>query len=94
MRRASGGAIYIRDPFGQIDDEQLNGGEVVPQSEKNWDLILLFLQEKERLFGISVTENLLTIKGEERGSSGVYRKVRPQQGDEIAADGLEEWGAE
>ena len=26
---ASGGAIYIRDPFRQIDEEHLNGGEIV-----------------------------------------------------------------
>jgi hypothetical protein len=27
---ASGGAIYIRDPYGQVVDEQLNGGELAP----------------------------------------------------------------
>ena len=27
---ASGGAIYVRDPYGQVVDEQLNGGELAP----------------------------------------------------------------
>ncbi len=90
---ASGGAIYVRDPFALIDEEQLNGGEIVPMEEKDWELVLPYLQENERLFGISVEKDLLTINGKRRSFLEVYRKVRPQQqAAKIEKDGLEEWG--
>ncbi|MFH1122598.1 MAG: glutamate synthase, partial [Pseudomonadota bacterium] len=60
---ASGGAIYMRDPFRQIEEEQLNGGEIVALEERDWELILPYLQENERLFGISVERDLLTVDG-------------------------------
>jgi len=75
---ASGGAIYIRDPFKSVDEQQLNGGEIVALEEKDWDLILPVLKENERLFGISVEEDLLAVEGEQRNSLEVYRKVRPK----------------
>ena len=56
---ASGGALYIRDPYQQVVDEQLNGGEIVDLTEADWDLILPYLQENERLFGISIEHDLL-----------------------------------
>ena len=90
---ASGGAIYVRDPFAQIDEEQLNGGEIAPMGEKDWALILPYLEENERLFGISIEEDLLTIDGKKKGPLEVYRKVRPkQEAAKIGEDGLEEWG--
>ncbi|MGD9320978.1 MAG: hypothetical protein PVH99_13490 [Desulfobacteraceae bacterium] len=90
---ASGGAIYVRDPFAQIEEEQLNGGEIAPMGEKDWALILPYLEENERLFGISIEEDLLTIDGKKRGPLEVYRKVRPkQEATKIGEDGLEEWG--
>jgi glutamate synthase domain-containing protein 3 len=46
---ASGGAIYIRDPFKSVDEQQLNGGEIVALEEKDWDLILPVLKENERI---------------------------------------------
>jgi len=75
---ASGGAIYIRDPFKSVDEQQLNGGEIVALEEKDWDLILPVLKENERLFGISVEEDLLAVEGEQRNPLEVYRKVRPK----------------
>ena len=75
---ASGGAIYIRDPFKSVDEQQLNGGEIVALEEKDWDLILPVLKENERLFGISVEEDLLAVEGEQRDPLEVYRKVRPK----------------
>lgn len=75
---ASGGAIYIRDPFKSVDEQQLNGGEIVALEEKDWDLILPVLKENERLFGISVEEDLLVVEGEQRNPLEVYRKVRPK----------------
>ncbi len=91
---ASGGAIYIRDPLGVIDDQQLNGGEIVPLEDKDWDLVLPFLQENERLFGISVERHLLLVDGERRNPEAVYRKVRPRKAapHQVEEDGLEEWG--
>jgi hypothetical protein len=75
-----------------IDDEQLNGGEIVPLEEKDWDLILPYLKENERLFDISIEEDLLRVKGERRDPLEAYRKVRPKQTKDLDEDGLEEWG--
>jgi glutamate synthase domain-containing protein 3 len=74
---ASGGAIYVRDPHRKVADELLNGGEIVPLSQADWELILPFLQENERLFGISVENDLLTVNSERKTFSEVYRKVQP-----------------
>ena len=49
----------IRDPYQQVVEEQLNGGEIVPLTAADWDLILPYLQENERLFGISIEQDLL-----------------------------------
>jgi glutamate synthase domain-containing protein 1/glutamate synthase domain-containing protein 3 len=72
---ASGGAIYLRDPQGLVDNEQLNGGEFTPLGEKDWELILPYLQENERLFGIKIND-LLTVNGERKNYAEVYRKVQ------------------
>jgi glutamate synthase domain-containing protein 1/glutamate synthase domain-containing protein 3 len=74
---ASGGALYVRDPRRLIIDEQLNGGELAPMTSADWNLILPYLQENERLFGISINEHLLTVNGKRRPPEDVYRKVRP-----------------
>ncbi len=71
---ASGGCIYIRDPKGAVIEDQLNGGEFQDLSPQDWDLILPYLKENERHFGISVRE-LLTVDGVERSPQEVYRKV-------------------
>ena len=76
---ASGGAIYVRDPFQQVDEEQLNGGEVIALEENDWKLILPYLEENERLFGISIQKDLLTVQGKQISPLKVYRKVRPKQ---------------
>jgi glutamate synthase domain-containing protein 3 len=88
---ASGGAIYIRDPSRLIDEEQLNGGEIVSLEEKDWFLILPYLQENEKLFGIRVEEDILKVNGEKRSPFEVYRKVRPKSPADINKDGLQEW---
>ena len=72
---ASGGAIYVRDPHGKLVAEQLNGGEFADVTEQDWELILPYLQENERLFGIGV-EELLRVYGVSRPFEQVYRKVR------------------
>ncbi len=89
---ASGGAIYMRDPHRLVDEQQLNGGEIVSLEEKDWELILPYLKENERLFGVSIDDNLLRVNGEKKNPWEVYRKVRPKQGADVVEDGLEEWG--
>jgi len=75
---ASGGCAFIRDPKQHLVEQQLNGCELLPFEQRDWDLILPHLQENERLFGISIAE-LLTVDGEKRSPGEVYRKVAPAQ---------------
>jgi len=92
---ASGGAIYIRDPQRQVVDEQLNGGVLDEITEEDWRLILPYLKENERLFGISV-EDLLTVNGVRQEPDRVYRKVKAVRStiltgsEEIASEEEEE----
>ena len=81
---ASGGAIYVRDPHRQLVGEQLNGGEFAEPGTKDRDLLLPYLKENERLFGIKVSD-LLTVDGKARAFSDVYRKVQPAKNDVLAA---------
>jgi len=76
---ASGGAIFVRDPHRQLVDEQLNGGVFDPFTARDWQLILPYLQENERLFGISIDRDLLTVNGERKNPGQVYRKVKAVQ---------------
>jgi glutamate synthase domain-containing protein 3 len=73
---ASGGAAFIRDPYRKLVPQQLNGCIFSPFTEKDWELILPYLQENERLFGIKIDE-LLTVDGKKLKPSRVYRKVAP-----------------
>jgi glutamate synthase domain-containing protein 1/glutamate synthase domain-containing protein 3 len=86
---ASGGAIYIRDPYSRVEEAQLNGGELGPLTEEDWLLIRPYLEENERLFGISIDE-LLTVDGERREPEEVYRKVSAVTLRVLAAKGEEE----
>jgi glutamate synthase domain-containing protein 3 len=74
---ASGGAIYLRDPYRRVAAEQLNGGEFVELKAADWDLIAPYLRENQQLFDISVEDDLLTVDGVKRHYRDVYRKVRP-----------------
>ncbi|MDZ4246230.1 MAG: glutamate synthase [Dehalococcoidia bacterium] len=84
---ASGGAIYLRDPYGQLVDEQLNGGEFLALKKKDWELILPYLEENERLFGIKI-DDLLTVDGVKKGFKDVYRKVQAVKLEVLAAGNL------
>ncbi len=86
---ASGGAIFIRDPQQQIVPEQLNGGELLSFSEPDWELIRPYLEENERLFGISIEDHLLTVDGRKHRPAEVYRTVRPAK--QTILTGREEW---
>jgi len=83
---ASGGAIYVRDPHHTLVDEQLNAGMLQPLSVADWKLILPYLQENERLFGIRVRHDLLTVDGVLREPTEVYTKVMPRTDPEIQAE--------
>ncbi|MEE9603476.1 MAG: hypothetical protein V3V75_09235, partial [Thermoguttaceae bacterium] len=83
---ASGGAIYVRDPHRTLVDEQLNVGAYQPLSPEDWKLILPCLHENERLFGIRIHHDLLTVDGVLRKPSEVYRKVVPARGADIEAE--------
>jgi hypothetical protein len=60
-----------------VVDEQLNGGEIVDLTDADWNLILPYLQENERLFGISIDHDLLSVNGQPRQFDQVYRKIQP-----------------
>jgi glutamate synthase domain-containing protein 3 len=72
---ASGGAIYLRDPYGKVGLDQLNGGQLVILDNDDWNVMLQYLQENEKLFGVRV-EELLRIGGQVAEPSRVYRKVQ------------------
>jgi glutamate synthase domain-containing protein 3 len=72
---ASGGAIYVRDPYFKLDDDQLNGGVFSELTDDDWILIHPYLLENERLFNIPV-DRLLEVDGKLRAPEEVYRVVR------------------
>jgi len=82
---ASGGAIYVRDPGKTLVDQQLNGGMIVPLTKKDWELILPYLEENERLFHIPI-EELLKVNGQSRKPQEVYQKVVPYVAGKIAEE--------
>jgi len=87
---ASGGAIYVRDPHGRLEAEQLNGGEFSALTEKDWRLIQPYLQENENLFHISIDHDLLTVEGKKRRPEEVYRKVRAVKLSVLSSTKVEE----
>jgi glutamate synthase domain-containing protein 3 len=86
---ASGGAIYVRDPNRKLVEEQLNGGQFAKMTDADWKLIEPYLQENEKLFGITV-DRLLTVGGEKKAMKDVYRKIRPKKAGQKDDDGLAE----
>jgi len=76
---ASGGAIYIRDPHHKLVEEQLNGGEFSILTTEDWAIISPYLEENERLFGISIEDDLLAVNGDKKSPQAVYRKIRPMK---------------
>ena len=53
---------------------------------QDWKLIVPYLEENERLFGIRVHEDLLSVNGVLRSPREVYRKVMPRKDAEIEAE--------
>ena len=66
----------MRDPECKVVDEHLNGGEFAQLSTDDWELILPYLKENEKLFGISISDDLLTVNGQKLPFNKVYRKVQ------------------
>jgi len=83
---ASGGVIYVRDPHRTLVNEQLNGGAYRPLGPADWKLIVPYLEENERLFGIRIDRDLLTVDGVRRNPAQVYRKVMPRKDAEAEAE--------
>ena len=75
----SGGAIYVRDPHKMLVEEQLNGGAFGRLTGEEWRLILPYLKENERLFNISIENDLLMVDGKKKSPEEVYRKIVPQK---------------
>ncbi len=82
---ASGGAIFVRDPQKTMVDQQLNGGKFAKLTDDDWELILPYLEENQKLFGITV-EQLLTVNGKRFKPCQVYRKVIPGNIKAIAVE--------
>jgi len=84
----------LRDPDHKLVADQLNGGEFVDLSSADWELILPYLEENERLFGISIENDLLTVKGHKKDYTEVYRKAQAVTLDVLAKESVavEEWG--
>ncbi len=74
---ATGGAIFVRDPYRKVSSDQLNGGRLAEFAERDWNLIKPHLEENERLFGISIKRDLLIVDGNKLAPSQVYRKIEP-----------------
>ena len=73
---ASGGAIFLRDPKRVVGADQLNGGKFADFSDEHWKLVLPYLEENERLFGISV--NRLLQHGDRTATpQEIYRVIIP-----------------
>lgn len=88
---ASGGAVYIRDPHRQLVEDQLNGGEFAEFTEEDWELILPYLEENQRLFGISIEEHILKVDDQRRPPGEVYRTIKPKRHSVLKSAGLDEW---
>jgi glutamate synthase domain-containing protein 3 len=91
---ASGGAIFVRDPQKTLVDQQLNGGKFGKLTDADWELILPFLEENQKLFGITV-EQLLTVNGKQLEPRRVYRKVVPGNLKNLVLEDTDDvWGEE
>jgi len=72
---ASGGAGYVNDPYRRMTDDQLNGAGFVDFDQADWEVIRPHLEENERLFGISIERDILTVDRTRKWPKEVYRKV-------------------
>jgi glutamate synthase domain-containing protein 3 len=73
---ASGGAIFVRDPYQKVNADQLNGGAFTELTEQHWDLIRPVLEENEKHLGITI-DRLLEVDGVSMQPAQVYRAIVP-----------------
>jgi glutamate synthase domain-containing protein 1/glutamate synthase domain-containing protein 3 len=72
---ASGGACYLNDPYHTVTENQLNGAQFLSFRREDWNTILPYLQENERLFGIDIRYDLLMVDGVLKWPEEVFRKI-------------------
>lgn len=72
---ASGGACYLNDPYQTVTESQLNGAEFISFRREDWNTILPYLEENERLFGINIRKDLLMVDGVLKWPEEVFRKI-------------------
>jgi glutamate synthase domain-containing protein 1/glutamate synthase domain-containing protein 3 len=72
---ASGGACYLNDPYQTVTESQLNGAEFIVFRREDWNTILPFLEENQRLFGINIRHDLLMVDGVLKWPEEVFRKI-------------------
>ena len=72
---ASGGACYLNDPYQTVTEYQLNGAEFLSFRREDWNTILPYLRENERLFGIDIRYDLLMVDGVLKWPEEVFRKI-------------------
>jgi glutamate synthase domain-containing protein 1/glutamate synthase domain-containing protein 3 len=72
---ASGGACYLNDPYRTVTEGQLNGAEFISFRREDWNTILPYLEENERLFGINIRHDLLMVDGVLKWPEEVFRKI-------------------
>jgi glutamate synthase domain-containing protein 3 len=72
---ASGGAGYLNDPYHTVTEDQLNGAEFAEFTQEDWNVIKPYLEENERLFGILIDTDILTVDRTRKWPNEVYRKV-------------------
>ena len=82
---ASGGAIYVRDPFKRLSESQLNGGAFTEMTSADWDVVEPVLEKNERHFGITL-QRLLTVEGEVVSPYRAYRKIVPVKSKTLHAE--------
>lgn len=72
---ASGGACYLNDPYHTVIENQLNGAEFIAFRREDWNTIFPYLQENEKLFGISIRNDVLMVDGVLKWPEEVFRKI-------------------
>lgn len=87
---SSGGAIYVRDPHSRLSPSQLNGGDFTDLTQADWEVVEPMLIANEEHFGIPMA-SLLTVEGEVRAPSEVYRKIIPLKNKALSVE--DAWAA-
>ncbi len=87
---ASGGAIYVRDPRRKVTEDQLNGGRFGLMTDQDWETILPYMRENERLFGVSLEGFLLKVDGKNVPPTKVYRKIEPSSAKGEAEEAVDD----